>query len=158
MNDSKYTKEHPFIQELIQKRMCYHDTYSHIAAFTKDNSCFSNVAVGQNSDRSPCSNNKIKTHAEIDALHKINNMIRNKKIKRRNKLNLIVLRINKSGNLCESAPCYHCSQELMHQNICIDTLYFSTADGSIKSIKFTHWISRSDFHTSKGWKWMNQAR
>jgi hypothetical protein len=153
--NSKYTKEHPFIQDLIQKRLCYHDTYSHIAAFTTKEYP---SAIGQNSDRSPYSNNKIKMHAEIDALQKINNMIRNKKIKRRNKLNLIVLRVNKSGNLCESAPCYHCSQELMNQKFCIDTLHFSTADGSIKSIKFTHWISSADFHTSKGWKWMNKER
>lgn len=117
------------------------------------------IAIGQNSDRSPYSNNKIKTHAEIDALKKINNMIRNKKIKKRNKLNLIVLRINKLGDLCESAPCYHCTQELfLNNNVKIDKLYYSTSDGSIKYMKFLDWISRDQFHVSKGWRWMNYKR
>ena len=117
------------------------------------------IAIGQNSDRSPCSNCKIKTHAEIDALKKINNLIRNKKIKQRNKLDLLVLRINKIGNLCESAPCHHCSQELLTNScIKIDKLYFSTADGTIKYVKFTDWMTKKNLHVSRGWKWMNCER
>lgn len=113
------------------------------------------IAIGQNSDRSPCSNIKIKTHAEMDALQKINDMVRNKKIKKRSKLNLMVLRINKTGNLCESAPCYHCSQGLLNSYVTIDKLYFSTADGSIKYVKFIDWMSKKNIHVSRGWKWMN---
>lgn len=111
------------------------------------------IAIGQNSDRSPCSNSKIKTHAEIDALRKINNLIRNKKIKQRNKVDLLVLRVNKLGNLCQSAPCLHCSKELTNSYITIDKLYFSTTEGTIKYMKFDDWISNPDLHmTSSGWR------
>ena len=117
------------------------------------------IAIGQNSDRSPCSNSKIKTHAEIDALRKLNIMIRHKKIKQRNKLDLLVLRVNKLGNLCQSAPCYHCSQELTTNSyITIDKLYFSTTEGTIKYMKFDDWISKPDLHMiSSGWRYCGKC-
>ena len=115
------------------------------------------IAIGQNSDRSPCSNCKIQTHAEIDALRKINNLIRNKKIKPRNKVDLLVLRVNKLGDLCQSAPCYHCSQELTNSYIKIDKLYYSTAEGSIKYVKFADWISEPVEHITSGWRHLRKS-
>ena len=110
------------------------------------------IAIGQNSDRSPCSNSKIKTHAEMDALRKLNTLIRNKKIKQKNKVDLLVLRVNKLGNLCQSAPCYHCSQELITNSyIKIDKLYYSTTEGTIKYVKFADWISKPVEHITSGW-------
>jgi hypothetical protein len=101
-------------------------------------------------------NNLIKTHAEIDALKKIESMIKCKKIKKK-KMNLIVLRINKSGLLCESAPCYHCTIELQkNQNIIIDKLFFSRADGTITCIKFSDWVVKDNYHVSKGWRWVSK--
>ena len=81
--------------------------------------------------------------------------LKQKNRKSRKKQDLIVLRINKSGSLCESAPCYHCTKELNENpNILIDTLYFSRSDGTISSIKFTDWLKKE--HTvSKGWKWLS---
>ena len=90
----------------------------------------------------------------MDAMKNLDNFIRCKKIKRE-KMNLIVLRINKSGNLCESAPCYHCTLELSkNKNISIDKLYYSRTDGSITCIKFKEWLDNDNFHVSKGWKWL----
>ena len=101
-------------------------------------------------------NNKIKIHAEIDALNKIKKLYNKKKIKT-NKMNLIVIRTNKSGNLCSSAPCYHCTQCLLNdKDIKIDKIYYSTADGSIECIKFNDWLTNGEKHISQGWKFLQQ--
>ena len=91
----------------------------------------------------------------MDAMINLENFIKCKKIKKE-KMNLVVLRVNKSGNLCESAPCYHCSLELKkNKNIIIDKLYYSRADGTITCIKFKEWIKNNNFNVSKGWKWLD---
>ncbi len=116
------------------------------------------IVTGENSERALRGNSLIKTHAEIDAMQKLESFIRCKKIKTQ-KMNLIVLRVNKSGNLCESAPCYHCTQELVSSNYFnIDKLFYSRADGSITCIKFKDWINNDSFHVSKGWKWLDSIR
>jgi len=114
------------------------------------------AVIGENSDKPLYSNSKIKTHAEMDALNKAKNLLRCKKIKK-NKMDLIVLRINKSGQLCESAPCFHCTKELASNTIVqIDKLYFSRANGTITCIKFNEWIENGTSHVSKGWKWLQK--
>lgn len=114
------------------------------------------VVIGENSERSLHGNSLIKTHAEMDAMKNLTGFIRCKKIKKE-KMNLIVLRINKGGNLCESAPCYHCTLELAkNKNIHIDKLYYSRADGTITCIKFKEWVDNGLFHVSKGWKWLKK--
>ncbi len=116
------------------------------------------VVIGENSERALRGNSLIKTHAEVDALQKLENFIKCKKIKAQ-KMNLIVLRVNKSGNLCESAPCYHCTQELVKSSLVqIDKLYYSRADQSITCIKFRDWVKSDSFHVSKGWKWLESNR
>ena len=112
--------------------------------------------IGENSDKPLYSNSKIKTHAEMDALNRAKGLLRCKKIKN-NKMNLIVLRINKSGELCESAPCFHCTKELANNNfIQIDKLYYSRAGGIITCVKFDEWVSNGTSHVSKGWKWLQK--
>lgn len=91
----------------------------------------------------------------MDALRKLNFLIRNKRCKKNAKMDLIVLRINKSGNLCESAPCFHCTKELSNVGIInINNLYFSRAGGTITCIKFSEWIKTGGNHVSKGWRWI----
>ncbi len=114
------------------------------------------VVIGENSDNPLYSNSKIKTHAEMDVLNKTKELIRCKKIKK-NKMNLIVLRINKSGRLCESAPCFHCTKELASNNyVQIDKLYYSRSDETITCIKFDNWVKYGTTHISKGWKWLQK--
>ena len=91
----------------------------------------------------------------MDALRKLDLMIRNGKYKK-TKVDLIVLRVNKSGNLCESAPCLHCTQELNQSDIVINKLYFSRNDGTITCIKFSNWVNSEYSHISKGWRWMHR--
>ena len=114
------------------------------------------AVIGENSDKPLYSNNKIKTHAEMDALNKARGLIRCGKIKK-NKMNLIVLRVNKLGNLCESAPCFHCTKELSeNEQIQIDKLYFSKSDQTITCIKFDKWVDSGKSHISKGWRWLQK--
>ena len=92
----------------------------------------------------------------MDALNRVKNLLRCKKIKK-NKMNLVVLRINKTGELCESAPCFHCTKELAENSfIQIDKLYYSRFDGSITCIKFDKWVKCGTCHISKGWKWIQK--
>lgn len=112
------------------------------------------IVMGENSDKPLYSNKKIKTHAEMDALNKVKGLLKCQKIKK-NKMNLVVIRVSKLGDLCESAPCFHCTQELANnEHIQINKLYFSRADGSITCVKFNDWISCGTSHVSKGWKWL----
>ena len=92
--------------------------------------------IGENSSKPLYTNSKIQTHAEMDALNKVNYLLKCKKIKK-TKMDLIVLRVNKSGNLCESAPCFHCTKQLFeNKSIKIEKLYYSTSSGNIKCVKF----------------------
>lgn len=114
------------------------------------------AVIGENSDKPLHSNSKIKTHAEMDALNRAKGLLKCKKIKK-NKMNLIVLRINKSGELCESAPCFHCTKELSeNESIRVDKLYYSRAGGSITCVKFDEWVCNGTSHISKGWKWLQR--
>lgn len=112
--------------------------------------------MGENSQKPLYSNTKIKTHAEMDALNKVKGLLKCQKMKK-NKMNLVVIRVNKLGDLCESAPCFHCTQELANNKyIQINKLYYSRADGSITCIKFSDWVSSGTYHVSKGWKWLSK--
>jgi hypothetical protein len=114
------------------------------------------VVIGENSDKSFHSNSKIKTHAEMDVLNRAKSLLRCKKMKK-NKMHLIVLRINKIGELCESAPCFHCTKELSKNSfVQIDKLYFSRSGGSITCVKFDEWVCSGTSHVSKGWKWLQK--
>lgn len=113
-----------------------------------------NVVLGENSDNPLYSNSKIKTHAEIDALNKSINILKFKQNKRKKiKVNLMVIRVNKLGELCESAPCFHCTRLLALNNcIQIDKLYYSRANKTIVCIKFSHWVKYGNKKISSGWR------
>ena len=114
-----------------------------------------NIVLGENSDNPLYSNAKIKTHAEMNAMNKLNKSIntmfykQNKKVK----VNLIVIRINKLGELCESAPCFHCTQQLASNDcIQINKLYYSRSNRTISCIKFSHWVKYGDKKITSGWR------
>ena len=115
------------------------------------------IAVGENSDKCRYNNDKIKVHAEIDAVNKMTYLIKSNKIKNRKSFDLVVIRISRGGKLSESAPCFHCTQELSKLTLfTINNLYYSRADGTITCIKFSDWVSCGTTHISKGWKWCVQ--
>jgi len=159
---SEFNKYSPFISMLIKKRICGNDNGSscHIAAFVNDlytenkhlSWALGKIAIGENSEKMRFGNERLSTHAEMNALKKLDNLIRVKKCKKQ-KMDLVVIRINKSGNLCESAPCHHCTKELENTKVVtINKLYFSRSDGTISCIKFSEWIKNEQFHITKGWK------
>lgn len=114
------------------------------------------AVMGENSDKPLYSNSKINTHAEMDALNKAKSLLRCGKMKK-NKMNLIVLRVNELGILAESAPCFHCTKELTENNfIQIDKLYYSRSNGSITCVKFDEWVNSGTCYVSKGWKWLQR--
>jgi hypothetical protein len=160
MITSNLNEYSPIVQNLIKKRSSSRNSGPsiHIAAFANDlktkKSKFISI-IGENSLRTRFGNTKITTHAEIDALRKLEFLIKSKKTKK--KKDLIVLRINKTGKLCESAPCYHCTKELsLNCNIEVNNLYFSRTDGSISCIKFSDWVLKDNQKISKGWKWISK--
>jgi hypothetical protein len=162
---TEFNKFSPFINMLINRRIRFCDLgpSCHIASFVPDlgienkfsNWAFGKMAIGENSERFRFGNNRLSTHAEMDALQKLDNLIRIKKCKKQ-KMDLVVIRVNKTGNLCESAPCYHCTKELAKSPVVtINKLYFSRSNGTITCIKFSDWIKNENLHISKGWKWLS---
>lgn len=163
-NVSEFNKDSPFINMLINRRLrfCDFGPSCHIAAFVPDlgienkfsNWAFGKFAIGENSERVRYGNNRLSTHAEMDALKKLDNLIRVKRCKKQ-KMDLVVIRVNRSGKLCESAPCFHCTKELQNSKVVtINKLYFSRWDSTITCVKFSEWIKNENFHISKGWKWI----
>jgi hypothetical protein len=70
-------------------------------------------------------------HAEIDALYKINTKINIPK-----KVDIIVVRITRSGQLANSRPCFHCIESLEKSNLNIKYVYYSTTEGTFAKEKF----------------------
>jgi len=157
--DNFLIKEYNLINYLIQKRINNISRLSeanhlcHIATFVDKKRKNNHLTIGINTNRKRFNNNKIAVHAEIDALQKL------EKTNKKHKMDLIVLRVNKNGKLCESAPCRHCTIELSKNTLVnINKLYFSRSDGSITCIKFSDWLKKEDHHVSKGWKWLEEMR
>ena len=154
-NNKILNKDGSFIKMLIKKRLDIKisGAFYHIASLVpdikKNDWLLGKIAIGENSER-PRFGNNISTHAEINALYKYYDLIRTKKCKIE-AMNLIVIRVNKTGSLCESAPCYHCTKELLKSMIPINYVCFSRADGTISCFKFLEWIQKTDHHVSKGW-------
>jgi hypothetical protein len=86
-------------------------------------------------------------HAEVDALLKIKNYRNNPK-----EVNILVVRINKNGNLEKSRPCKDCIRMMQMSNFVIKYIYYSTADGIIVKEKFSKMMDSSLTYTSKGVK------
>ena len=130
---NKYNKYDELINFMVKKRTKnkFTDTFTHIATFVQHNKNINlnEIKIGENSKRIRYNNSKINTHAEINALEKMNLQNKNKCTN----VNLIVLRINRNHCLCNSAPCYHCTSELNKKTfINIKNIYFSCDDGTIK--------------------------
>ena len=65
-------------------------------------------------------------HAEIDAINKIK-----KKKNLPKQVDIVVIKLTKSGQLGESRPCYHCLCSLERSNLNIKHVYYSTKNNTI---------------------------
>jgi hypothetical protein len=158
---TNYDNNTPLINCLMKIR-CGNKTNNssnHIAALIPSKDCFSQnynsftTTKGINSDKTKFGNKNVKTHAEMDVLRKTQNMFKCGKKKKRIKMSLVILRVNRNGLLCESAPCYHCTLQLSKsKDLIIDKIYFSVNGGKIVYSKFSEWIVNPPTHITKGWK------
>ncbi len=97
----------------------------------------------------------IPRHAELDALKDAEHLVQSGRVKK-NRFDLIVLRVGRSGALCESAPCENCTRELANNKIIkINRIYYSTSERTIVMTKFSDWLNKKEFHVSKGWQHLN---
>ena len=92
------------------------------------------------------------THAEIDALNKINFWKGRPK-----KVDLVVIRFSKHGVLGDSRPCYHCLARLMSANIGIKHVYYSTRDGTIVKENFKTILDNPITYISSGFRKRNKT-
>lgn len=84
-------------------------------------------------------------HAEIDALCKINTKINIPK-----KVDIIVVRITRSGQLANSRPCLHCIESLEKSNLNIRYVYYSTTERTFAKEKFADMKSSPLTYISSG--------
>ena len=96
------------------------------------------------------------THAEVDAIGKI----KNKKNKPK-KLDIVVIRLTKTGALSESRPCYHCLCFMEKCSLDIRNVYYSTSDGTIAKEKLSDMKSNPITCVSSGMRnqiyWKNRS-
>jgi hypothetical protein len=93
--------------------------------------------IGVNSERRGFFRCPVSTHAEMDALSKLESTSdRSDRIR----YDLLVVRISPTGILGNSRPCYHCLRSLGRTFINIRSVYYSTIDGRIVREKFSEMI------------------
>ncbi len=97
-----------------------------------------NVDYGISQYRGINSNVNNTLHAEIAVLNKC---------RFRGKVSLVVLRLNSSGNLDSSKPCYHCLKSIsQHRNIRVKNVYYSNSDGTITKTSLSKLLFEEDYH------------
>jgi hypothetical protein len=89
-----------------------------------------NYATGYNHMR--CYHKDCTTHAEVDAVNRLKPLRNTKKLC---KVDLMVIRVNQSGNLANSMPCHNCANYMktvaVKKGYKIKNIYYSTAGGTI---------------------------
>jgi len=90
--------------------------------------------MGYNQKR--CYNINCTIHAEMDAINKLRTLDKNNKLC---KVNIIVIRVNNSGDLCSSKPCDKCMNYMktigVDKGYKINKIYYSTSSGVIEQMR-----------------------
>jgi hypothetical protein len=96
-------------------------------------------------------------HAEENAIKKLPQLSRNKKLKR---VDLLVIRANKSGSLGNSKPCVHCIiclyKQLPLKGYILDTIYYSNSDGILKESNLAS-LTKEELHMTRYYKERNMS-
>ncbi len=92
-------------------------------------------------------------HAEADAMNKV----RFKKNMPRY-VDIFVIRLNKSGELGESRPCYHCLTMMETSSLNIKYVYYSTSSGHIVREKFSAMKNSPITYVSSGIRKANRDK
>lgn len=89
-------------------------------------------------------------HAEANAMKKLLPLPRQKKLK---KLDLLVIRVSKSGQYGNSKPCIHCilnlSKNLPDKGYSLRTVYYTNEEGNIISAQFNELLHETNPHMSR---------
>lgn len=102
------------------------------------------VAYGENSYRARYKGCTYGIHAEMASVEHIyrSKVTRNKYNKGKIVLNLHVIRINASGNYCESKPCPKCFQLLTTTKIKIKNITYSIKGGLV-TMRFNDFVKQN---------------
>lgn len=95
------------------------------------NGVLKSLSIGYNHAR--CYHTHCTTHAEMDAIDKLKTREKTKKLY---KVNIMVIRVNNSGNLCSSQPCHKCIHYMrtiaVKKGYKIHKIFYSTSSGQIE--------------------------
>jgi hypothetical protein len=106
------------------------------------------VAYGVNSKREARAGCCYGLHAEMDAIRKLPPTYGSRIIT----LDLIIVRIGKTGVLKNSGPCFKCLEHLNRMknktNYRVKYIYYSDSSGNVKRVKFMDLLMSGDKHMS----------
>jgi cytidine deaminase len=141
-----YSNEIKYIYEKIYKSR-WNDTHHYamffgIKKWRSKSSSKSTVGVNHVIE------NKMSIHAEMDAINKLNRFVNNNR-KVKEKFNLLVIRLTKTGVIGESRPCYHCLVRLQRYCNNIGYIYYSTSTGKIVRERLENML-QTKIHISLG--------
>ena len=95
------------------------------------NGVLNSLSVGYNHTR--CYHTNCTTHAEMDAIDKLKTREKTKKLY---EVNIMVIRINNTGDICSSQPCHKCVDYMKtvatKKGYKIKKVYYSTAEHVIE--------------------------
>lgn len=118
---------------------------------------FNYMTFGINSDRLRYKNEQYQTHAEMDVMRKFLSKMYKKRIKYK-EVDMMVIKISKTGCITNSQPCYHCALEMANQKrIKIKNIFYSNDEGCIEKHKFNTWFKNTDHYVCKGWRYNNRC-
>lgn len=109
------------------------------------------IVTGENSSREVRDGCNYGTHAEMDAIKKLKKSGK----KKGTKLSLIVIRVDKEGNLKNSLPCFKCLQYLSNVSYKyhIKFIYYSDNNGNIEMVKLSDLLDSSEKHVSRRFRY-----
>lgn len=108
------------------------------------------LSDGSNSTREAYSGCCYAEHAEVSAIKNLKRKHKNSKNKRKKRVNMLVIRVNNSGQLCNSKPCAKCLEHMAYQlkSFIIVKIYYSDNNGDIVVSKLSTLIEEQDKHLS----------
>ena len=119
----------------------------HICAFIRLRD--GKIYIGENSVRK-IPGVPVSTHAEMDVMRKIMKYNTGKK---KEKFDVLVLKISKIGKIGLSRPCYHCISSMISNSIInIKNIYYSTYNGRIIREKLIDMLDSELTRVSTGWR------
>lgn len=111
---------------------------------------FALQSYGENHYNDPNNPACSSVHAETNALKKLMPLPRQKKLK---KLDLLVIRVSKTGQLGNSKPCIHCiltlAKNLPEKGYSLRKVYYTNEYGNIVSSQFNDLLNETNPHISR---------